>query len=562
MQRETAPDGRGANAGIEGARQQASTAAPSPGAINANGAAPSRNKLLEALLMVRAAPMYVADANGDIVYANPDFRRIARGAFGASLPEGRPLATPEPLRELFESMRGAGGEVVRREAVKIDGEQRHFRAHHFMLSGEQGESIGHGGMYIDVSDQVATEKRARHLETRFDDILRATSDWVWETDANLNLTHASNRIAQVLGTPPQLLVGKYMLSLGVFDNVPGPQRAMAEILKSHMPFRGRIFLMQSRNNKTRRIALSGVAVFDADSGRFAGYRGTGTDVTREHRAETRADSAQQDLEVALDDLKTQNLQLDIALDEARAGTKAQMEFLAMMSHELRTPLNAIMGFAEMSERQLFGPLNGTYAGYFHDIRQAANHLLEIINDLLDTARIESQQINVKPEPISAKSLIGEAKNLIAGRAEDKGIDIGAVYLDRDHRVMADPTRARQIFVNLLSNAINYTPEGGAVGLHCQETGDGAVTFTVWDTGIGIAPAEQEKIFERFYRVNGDPYRRREPGVGLGLAISRHVARLMDGDITLDSVLGKGSSFTLRLPMAAAEMAATDTADSA
>jgi signal transduction histidine kinase len=293
--------------------------------------------------------------------------------------------------------------------------------------------------------------------------------------------------------------------------------------------------------------MTGVAVFDNQSGTFVGYRGTGTDVTRQHEVEAHVHQTQQVLEESLTELRERNMELDRALGAARAAAKAKTDFLGNMSHELRTPLNAIIGFSEMSIQQSFGALNTRYLSYFRDIHGAAYHLLNIINDILDTVNIESVTVAISARPTRLSEVVGQAKSIIAVRAEQRNVDIEAVNVSDVWTVMADPGRIRQILVNLMNNAIKFTDSGGSVGIDVRLMDTNEVAFTVWDTGVGILQEEQDKIFESFHQVNSDILSAPSEGTGLGLTISKQLAQLMGGDISVESRPDHGARFTVRLP---------------
>ncbi len=210
-------------------------------------------------------------------------------------------------------------------------------------------------------------------------------------------------------------------------------------------------------------------------------------------------------------------------------------------------MNAIIGFSEASLRQIFGPLNEQYLGYFRDILGAGRHLLGIISDILDAANIEKRTLEVGAEPVRAADLMAEARSLVSLRAEERNIDMSQAVLESGWMLSVDPVRTRQIFVNLLSNAIKFTPEGGAVGIKAKAEA-GNLDVTVWDTGVGIPADQQTHIFDNFYQAN-DALRRGPEGIGLGLGVSRYLARRMGGDILVESEPGKGSRFTVRLPLA-------------
>lgn len=496
--------------------------------------------------------MYHADRDGHVVFRNKEFDDIAQVTFPEfqsqeRREQRRPLA-PFELREIFDRL-NAGEEVVKlRQSAAIDGSTRHFRASHFRIV-EGEDVVGYGGIYTDVTLEAEAVMQSARSEARFQDVIRSASDWVWETDHNLNLTYVSNRIAEALETPPVALNGRHLFAIGEFEESLENGPARPDLAAALMPFRGRIFLMPDKRRRIRRISMTGVPVFDESSGRFTGYRGTGTDVTRQYEIELRARKTQEVLESSLTELRERNLELDRALQEARSAARAKTDFLGKMSHELRTPLNAIIGFSEMSIQQAFGSLNARYLSYFRDIHGAAYHLLNIINDILDAVNIDSSKISVEPRAICLSDVVAQAKSIVAVRAEQNEIDLSAVDISREWVVLADPGRTRQILVNLLNNAIKFTNAGGSVGIDVLATDAATVAFTVWDTGIGIPDDQHQQIFESFHQVDSNILSTPTEGTGLGLTISRQLAQLMGGEISVDSAPNRGSRFTVSLPRA-------------
>ncbi|HEY4133668.1 MAG TPA: PAS domain-containing sensor histidine kinase [Alphaproteobacteria bacterium] len=497
-------------------------------------------------LCERLSPSYVTDAAGNIVYANPAFAQIARALFELS-PDVQAIdETPPMLMRIVERLYMARRPIETQETLDIGGANRTYAGRHFPIHDDAGEIVGFGGSFTDVTPLTQAAQRVSHMETWLQDVVRSASDWIWATDANLNLSFVSARITEVIGLPPQAVHGRYLLSLGEFG--PTERETPQELLQRRAPFRQALFLMPDGSGKRRFVHLSGVPVFDDASGKFLGYRGTGTDVTRQHTAESAERQTSAQLEKAMKALTARNAQLDLALEDARAAERAKIEFLAMMSHELRTPLNAIIGFSDAAMQRVLGPLTDSYVEYFHDIHKAGHHLLAIISDILDTANIETQTLSITVAPVRARELLADARALIAMRANEKKLNIEAVEIADHWTVLADRLRTRQILVNLLNNAVKFTPEGGSIGIDTREYGDGRLALTVWDTGIGIPVAEQERVFERFYQVKNESSRRPE-GTGLGLSVSRHLAQLMGGDLQVESRPGQGSRFILTLPLA-------------
>lgn len=489
-------------------------------------------------LLDRGPPMYVADPDGDLQYCNAAFQRF--------LSTGK-ASTQAELKNVFKRLKSGDMEITTRHRVTLAEGVRHYRATHFRTV-EDGEPTGFAGTYADITQEILAAQRSADSEARFQDVIRSTSDWVWETDANLNLTYLSERITEVLELPPQALNGRYLFSLGEFEALLGGETTRPDLASELAPFRGRIFLMRDSRDRERRIAMSGVPVFEETTGKFVGYRGTGTDVTSRYEAEQRAQRSQHQLEISLRALQERNQQLDVALHEAHSAVKAKTEFLGKMSHELRTPLNAIIGFSEMSIQQVFGSMNERYLNYFRDIRNAAQHLLHIINDILDAANVDSSEMSVSCRPVQLAEVIDEARSIVSIRAEQGGVDLSNVRMDEDWVVMADPGRVRQIFVNLLSNAVKFTESQGKVGVDLERDEDDVLHVTVWDTGVGIPEHELDRIFDSFHQVDSNVLVTSQEGTGLGLTISRQLARMMGGDLLAESHLGQGSRFTVKLPL--------------
>jgi len=232
--------------------------------------------------------------------------------------------------------------------------------------------------------------------------------------------------------------------------------------------------------------------------------------------------------------------------QLEAASRHKSEFLANMSHELRTPLNAVIGFSEVLLQRMFGALNAKQDEYLKDIYASGQHLLSLINDILDLSKIEAGRMELTPAPFHLPSALENAVTLVKERASRHGI---ALQLDLDPQLgelVGDERKVKQVLLNLLSNAVKFTPEGGCISLKASRT-DGAVEIAVTDTGIGIAPEDQAAIFEEFRQVGSDDARKQE-GTGLGLTLAKKFVELHGGRISVQSELGRGSNFTFTLPM--------------
>jgi signal transduction histidine kinase len=231
---------------------------------------------------------------------------------------------------------------------------------------------------------------------------------------------------------------------------------------------------------------------------------------------------------------------------AEAANETKSQFLGTMSHELRTPLNAIGGFAELLETGIEGPVTEQQRTALGRIRTNSKHLLMLIEEILNFVRIESGRMEYRLGPVSMANAIGDVVGMIGGMAREKGLTLTSPPCDVGIVAWADPDRVRQILVNLIMNAVKYTPDrGGTITVSCEAIGD-VVVARVADTGPGIPVERFESIFEPFVQLTAGLTERRG-GVGLGLPISRDLARAMKGDLTVESTLGVGSCFTLSLP---------------
>jgi signal transduction histidine kinase len=226
-----------------------------------------------------------------------------------------------------------------------------------------------------------------------------------------------------------------------------------------------------------------------------------------------------------------------------------------MSHELRTPLNAVIGYADLLEANVPGPLTADQKLDIQRIKASSRHLSSLVNEVLDLAKIEAGGMAVERDPIRVADTIREALDMILPSARARSIELAAEFeCDRDATYLGDSDRARQVLVNLLSNAVKFSPAGGRIAVTCRlhdgaapaTLGDGSwVRVDVEDSGVGIAAEHLERIFEPFVQVD-DARTRAAGGTGLGLTISRRLTRMMEGDLTVESRPGSGSCFTLWL----------------
>ncbi|MGH8723709.1 MAG: ATP-binding protein, partial [Burkholderiales bacterium] len=239
------------------------------------------------------------------------------------------------------------------------------------------------------------------------------------------------------------------------------------------------------------------------------------------------------------EIQEKSAQLEVA-------NKHKSDFLANMSHELRTPLNAIIGFSEVLSERMFGEVNAKQADYLKDIHESGKHLLSLINDILDLSKIEAGRMDLEISSFDLPAALSNAMTLVRERAQRHGIELSLKVDKRLGEFQADERKFKQIVLNLLSNAVKFTPDGGKIDVSAKKF-DGKVEVAVRDTGIGIAPEDHAAVFEEFKQVGRD-YTKKAEGTGLGLALTKRFVELHGGEVRLESAPGKGSTFTITLPV--------------
>jgi PAS domain S-box-containing protein len=295
------------------------------------------------------------------------------------------------------------------------------------------------------------------------------------------------------------------------------------------------------------------------AGKVTGIGAIGTDITDRKHAEEQLQKSEKNLQMRIAELeeaqrrlKEQEVNLihlagdlKIARDQAEAANRAKTEFLATMSHELRTPLNAIIGFSEIIQTEILGPIGSVkYRDYATDIHESGRHLLDLINDILDLSKVESGLDELHEEDIEILELAHSVWRLIQQRAQKQGVRLILELPEKPPPLYADLRKLKQILVNLMSNAIKFTEKGGKVTLKVWFRGDSGYVFQVADTGIGIAIEDIPKALSQFGQVDSTLGRRHE-GTGLGLPLTKALVELHGGSLDLQSQPGVGTTVTAR-----------------
>ena len=418
------------------------------------------------------------------------------------------------------------------ERTFADGQRRILNITKFPIRDPDGNIIKVGSVSVDLTEQVSAQRKLAESEARFRDFAEVASDWLWEMDADLRFSYFSRRTGEIIGFDPTSYLGRHRAEVAREDTDQEKWRRHMDDLENHRPFRDFEYRFRDSEGNLRSARISGKPLFTED-GRFAGYRGTGTDVTQERRAQRARDAA---------------------LRAAEEANRAKSEFLAAMSHELRTPLNAILGFSDILANDYFGAPNAEKRReYSADIHASASHLLELVNDLLDISAIEAGRTALSLGPEQVAEIVADCVQTMAEVVRAKDIDLETRVPGDLPLIHADRRAIKQTLLNLLSNAVKFTDPGGRISVQA-EAGAGIVRIQVSDTGIGIAPDRVNDIKAAFAGGAQSPFPghpqapyTEEKGWGLGLAISRSLVEMHGGAIALESRLGEGTTVTVDLP---------------
>ena len=377
-------------------------------------------------------------------------------------------------------------------------------------------SVMRSGIQYSAEKLLQSERQLR-------DFGASASDWYWEMDQDLRFSYFSDSFTDATGVSQGFLLGKTRQESGN----PGVElerwQGHLDTLADHKSFRNFIHPRTHADGSVVWLSINGKAVFDLD-GSFRGYRGTGLDVT---------------------EVKNTEDELLLAKTEAEAANQAKSEFLSSMSHELRTPMNAILGFTQMLDLNPEEPLSAAQQSCVKHIMTGGVHLLELIDQVLDLAKIETGKLNISLEEVQLEEVYRECLSLIDRSATARGLKIDC-DLGVTNSIKADYTRFKQVLLNLLSNAVKYNSEGGHIRLVCTNASDAILRVSISDTGPGIAKEDQSGLFEPFNRLGREASD--IEGTGIGLTITKQLVEAMNGRIGFESEVGKGSTFWVEFPM--------------
>ncbi len=387
-----------------------------------------------------------------------------------------------------------------------------------------GRFAGYRGVGRDITERKRAEQALRESRQRVALHMQQTPLGVVECDLDLKITAWNPAAERILGWRAEEMIGQSVLGA----IVPADRQEQVRALYARLT--GTQDSIRNTNENLRKDGRTitcdwyNSPLVDAD-GRVIGFASLMLDVT--------------------DRVEADKL-LREAKNQAEQTSRAKSDFLATMSHELRTPLNAIIGFSELIAAETFGPITPRYVEYARDIHTSGNHLLDIINDILDLSKIEAGKLELSEDAVDIGRVADACIRLVEARAQQNGIALRRDIAPGLPALRADARAVKQILLNLMSNAIKFTPEGGRVTFTAGLAGDGGLQAIVADTGIGMKPEDVPRALEPFAQIESTLTRRFE-GTGLGLPLCRRLAELHGGTLTLESELGRGTAVTVTFP---------------
>jgi PAS domain S-box-containing protein len=398
-------------------------------------------------------------------------------------------------------------------------------------------------LLTDITERKRAEDALRRSEEKFRLLVENSYDIIYTLTADGVFIFVSPAWTTLLGHPVTQVAGQPLQQFVHPDDIPGYMVFLQSVIKTGQRQEGVEYRVQHTDGTWYWHTSSAVPLKD-EAGTIVGFYGIARDITERKRAEEALRELNTVLEQRVEE-RTQELSL-ANLDLARA-VRLRDEFLANMSHELRTPLNGILGLSESLQEGTYGPLTPKQMHSLQTIESSGQRLLALVSDILDFAKIGAGKLDVRMGPVSVKSVGQASLRFVEQAAQKKHLTLTLQLDEQIESLQADKQRLRQILVNLLANAVKFTPEGGAVGL--EVVGDaerGEARFTVWDTGIGIAPEDIARLFQPFIQLDTGLARHYE-GAGLGLALVARLVELHSGRVWAESEPGRGSRFTVAIP---------------
>ncbi len=388
-------------------------------------------------------------------------------------------------------------------------------------------------LHKEIEQRKKTERLAEDARNYAESVINTVREPLISLDQDLRVVSVSRSFYEFFKVKPEETVGQLIYDLGNKQwNIP----KLRELLETILPQKTTFDNYEVEHDFTtigRRVMLLNARQIERVLGKERIILLAIEDITERREIEKGLEKTHEELQKLAAELKR--------------TTRAKSEFLANMSHELRTPLNSINGFSEVLYDETFGPLNEKQKKYVNNILTSGKHLLLLINQILDMAKVESGKMKLVLSSLPIKILLNEISLLVADMVTKKNINMSLEIAEDLPNIEGDELKVKEILYNLLSNAVKFTPEDGKIGMWAKRA-DSEIEIMVWDTGIGIASENMGKIFEGFFRVD-TPYSRVTEGTGLGLPLSKKLVELHGGNFSVESEgLNKGTQVRFTLPI--------------
>ena len=497
------------------------------------------------------APAFLAVLRGEdhvFEFANDAYMQLVghRGIIGKAVEEALPEVRTQGFVQILDRVLRTGEPFVGRELAvdlqRVPGgplEQLYLDFVYQPLTDSAGRRVGIVAHGSNVTAAVASRREVERLleesrgahaaaeasEARYRFLADAIPVQVWTATPDGGLDYVSERTAASLGLSVDRILGHAWTAALHPEDVERARERWTHSIETGEPYEIE-FRLWSAAHGAHRWHLSRATPQRGADGSIIRWFGTNTDI---------------------EDWKRAQAELERLTREALDADRAKSDFLAAMSHDLRTPLNAIGGYAQLIELGVRGPVTEEQKIDLARIQRAKNHLDGLVKDILEFAKLGSGRVELRRDPVPVHTMVASVADLIAPQLAEKNLALDASPVPASLCLEGDEDKVRQIVVNLLSNALKFTPAGGRITVDVGETAS-TVSIAVTDTGIGIAEDQLERIFEPFVQASQEKLAP-ERGVGLGLAISRRLALAMRGDLTVQSTPGRGSTFALTLPRA-------------
>jgi PAS domain S-box-containing protein len=513
---------------------------------------------LEVILSSIADGLLVTDEFGVVTYINAAGETITRipadEAKGKAVEELFRLvdeATGETLRSpIYEALGqiAPGPRPEKTALVTPDGRKIPVIVSSAVMREEAGVIVGAVFVFHDMTRVREIEARRADSERRFTALADAVPALIWMSGSDGAWEYFNSAWMQLTGLPPENMHGYGWMSVIHAEDVDECVRVYNDSFETRKPFSLEHRLLD-RENHYRWVVNRGTPRYDS-AGRFLGFMGSCVDVTDHKQAteafrkgEERFRRMNAELERFSAELSRANVELELQNRAIQRANEQKARFLATMSHELRTPMNAVMGFLDLLSEQSAGPLTPKQTRFLGHIRMAGDHLLRLVENILDYSRLEAGRLQLDCQEFEARGVVQEVVAGISQIDREKSVKI-VIDVPSDFTVLADRQRFRQILYNLASNALKFTPRGGQVTISARRDKSFAYV-SVKDTGVGIAADQLAPVFQEFHQASSAE---RNRGAGLGLAITQRLVKAHGGSISVESTVGKGSCFTFSLPL--------------